>query len=321
MLLDKYRVYRSSNLEEIRRLTSAKIRDHRIEALNPDQPVQATHNVAELDGLSVHVIQYAMTSVIRCEPLSQFYLVVLPVSGRVRMVAGEYDHVCDEKSGAIIPNDLRFVLHWEAGATAVVLQIEKRRLDRKLQSYLGFAVDRRVRFDQWIDTQTGAGAFLRATLSMVIDQLDRNPWNEINPILSNEFAEALMATLLRSSFHNYRHLVGGISHGPLPPAMQAAMSHIRENLKEDLQISDLAEAINVSPRAVQAMFKKYLRMTPIHYIRSMRLAEIRREILDMKGVQKWSLTELAQKWGFNHLGRFSAYYRKAYNENPSQTLE
>ena len=320
MLLDKYRVYRSTNLEEIRRLTSAKIRDHRIEAVNANERVQATHNVAELDGLSIHVIQYAMSSLIQCEPLSRFYLVVLPVNGNVRMVAGDYDHVCDARSGAVIPNDLRFVLHWEAGATAVVLQIEKQRLEQKLETYLGFAVKRRVRFDQWIDTETGAGAFLRATLLMVIDQLDRNPWHEINPLLSNEFAEALMATLLRSSFHNYRHLVGGISHGPLPPAIKSAMAFIRENLKEDMQINDLADAVGISPRAIQTMFKKYFRMTPVHYIRAMRLAEIRRELLDMKKSDRRSLTELAQKWGFNHLGRFSAYYRKAYHENPSQTL-
>lgn len=320
MLLDKYRVYRSENLGEIRRLTSAKIRDHRIEAIDPSEPVGATHNVAELDGLSVHVIQYAMTSLIRCDPLSKFYLVVLPVSGSVRMVAGDHDDVCDMESAIIIPNDLRFQLHWESGATTVVLQIEKKRLEQKLEAYLGFPVERRVRFDQWIETTSGAGAFLRATLSMVIDQLDRNPWEEITPLLSNEFAEALMATLLRSNFHNYQHLVGGVSHLSLPQAMKDAMKFVQQNLKEDIQTSDLASAIGTSPRAIQTMFKKYLRMSPMHYLRAMRLAEIRRELLDSKGSDAHSLTELAQKWGFNHLGRFSAYYRDAYDENPSQTI-
>lgn len=320
MLLDKHRVYRSQNLEEIRRLTSAKIRDHRIEAIDANEPVGATHNVAELDGLSVHVIQYAMTSLIRCDPLSKFYLVVLPISGTVRMVAGEHDDICDPQSAVIIPNDLRFALHWEAGATTVVLQIEKKRLEQKLEAYLGFPVERRVRFDQWIDTKSGAGAFLRATLSMVIDQLDQNPWGEITPLLSNEFAEALMATLLRSNFHNYQHLVGGVSHRSLPSGMKDAMTYIRQNLKEDIQSQDLARAVGTSPRALQTMFKKYLRMSPMHYVRAMRLAEIRRELLDSKGSDNHSLTALAQKWGFNHLGRFSAYYRQAYDENPSQTV-
>lgn len=320
MLLDGYRVYRSQNLEEIRRLTSAKIRDHRIEAIHAHEEIGATHNVAELDGMSVHVIQYRMTCLIRCDPLSAFYLVVLPLSGAVRMVAGDHDDVCDQNSAIIIPNDMRFKLHWEAGATTVVLQIEKKRLEQKLEAYLGFPVERRVRFDHWIDTKSGPGAFLRATLLMVIDQLDQNPWGEITPLLSNEFAEALMATLLRSDFHNYQHLVGGVSHRSLPPAMKDAMRYIRQNLKNDIQSDDLACALGTSPRAIQTMFKKYLRMSPMQYVRAMRLAEVRRELLDSKGVNNHSLTELAQKWGFNHLGRFSAYYRQAYDENPSKTI-
>lgn len=320
MQLNRYRVYHSENLEEIRRLTSAKIRDHRIEAVDQGEPIGATHNVAELNGLSVHVIQYAMRSLIRCDPLKQFYLVVLPLHGTVRMVAGDHDNKCDPNSAIIIPNDLRFALHWEAGATAVVLQVEKKRLERKLEAYLGFPVERRVRFKQWIDTSSGAGAFLRATLWMVIDQLDKNPWEEITPLLSNEFAEALMATLLRSDFHNYQHLVGGVSHGSLPKIMKDAMRYIRQNLKEDFQAGDIAEAVGTSPRSIQTGFKKYLRMSPMHYVRAMRLAEIRRELLDSKRSDLHSLTALAQEYGFNHLGRFSAYYRQAYDENPSQTI-
>lgn len=320
MQLNRYRVYHSENLEEIRRLTSAKIRDHRIEAVDPREPVGATHNVAELDGLSVHVIQYAMRSLIRCDPLKQFYLVVLPLHGTVRMVAGEHDDICDPNSAIIIPNDLRFALHWEAGATTVVLQIEKKRLEQKLEAYLGFPVERRVRFNQWIDTGSGAGAFLRATLWMVIDQLDKNTWGEITPLLSNEFAEALMATLLRSDFHNYQHLVGGVSHTSLPTTMKDAMRYIRQNLKEDFQVGKIAEAVGTSPRAIQTMFRKHFRMSPMHYVRAMRLAEIRRELLDSNASDPHSLTELAQKYGFNHLGRFSSYYRQAYDENPSQTM-
>jgi hypothetical protein len=72
-----------------------------------------------------------MASLISCDPLTQFYLVVLPVSGAIRLIAGDLDHVCDSFSGAIIPNDLRLILHWEAGAT-VVLRIEKQRLEQKL---------------------------------------------------------------------------------------------------------------------------------------------------------------------------------------------
>lgn len=320
MLLDSYRYYQSENLEEIRRLTSKRIADHRLAIKDAERPVGATHNCAVLSVLTIHVIRYDMPCIIRCEPLKDFYLVVLPVLGEVRMLAGDSDRVCDVNSAAIIPNDLRFILHREPKATTIVLHVEKSRLEAKLASYLGFRVERRVRFDQWIDTQRGAGAFLRATLMMVIDQLDRNSWDEINPVLNNEFAEALMATLLRSDFHNYRHLVNGMTHASLSPGLQNAIRFIRDNLQEEIRTEEIACAANLSARALQLVFKNHFKMTPTQYIRAIRLAEVRRELTDAKDGTDLTVTQIAQKWGFNHLGRFSSYYHRMYNKKPSKTL-
>ena len=47
----------------------------------------------------------------------------------------------------------------------------------------------------------------------------------------------------------------------------------------------------------------------------MRLHGARREIR----VGKSSVTDVAMKWGFSHLGRFSGYYRDTFGELPSQT--
>ena len=111
-----------------------------------------------------------------------------------------------------------------------------------------------------------------------------------------------MATLLRSTFHNYQHLVAGVSHRSLPPSLKDAMNLIRKNRKDDIRSCDLASAAGISPRAIQTLFKMYLRMSPMHYVRAMRLAEVRRELLDSRGSDTHSLTELSQKWGLKHFG-------------------
>lgn len=35
--------------------------------------------------------------------------------------------------------------------------------------------------------------------------------------------------------------------------------------------------------------------------------------------QEDSITDIAMRWGFNHLGRFSAMYKKRFGESPRQT--
>ncbi len=34
-----------------------------------------------------------------------------------------------------------------------------------------------------------------------------------------------------------------------------------------------------------------------------------------------TVSKIAYKWGFTHMGRFSAYYTELFGENPSQTLK
>jgi AraC-like DNA-binding protein len=40
----------------------------------------------------------------------------------------------------------------------------------------------------------------------------------------------------------------------------------------------------------------------------------------MAGGGEASVTDIALRWGFNHLGRFSQLYRERYGEKPLATL-
>ena len=54
------------------------------------------------------------------------------------------------------------------------------------------------------------------------------------------------------------------------------------------------------------------------YLRSVRLDSVRGE-LQAPGPGT-TVAAVAHRWGFAHLGRFTAYYRRRYGESPSQTL-
>jgi AraC-like DNA-binding protein len=56
----------------------------------------------------------------------------------------------------------------------------------------------------------------------------------------------------------------------------------------------------------------------MQYLREQRMLAVRRELMDPK--HNTSVTDIALKWGLNHLGRFSAYYSTQFGEMPSETL-
>ena len=75
----------------------------------------------------------------------------------------------------------------------------------------------------------------------------------------------------------------------------------------------------MSVRSLQEGFRRSLDTTPMAYLRELRLEKVHQELAaaDPAAV---SVTEVATRWGFVHLGRFAAAYSRAFGERPSATL-
>ena len=87
-----------------------------------------------------------------------------------------------------------------------------------------------------------------------------------------------------------------------------------------MTVGDIAAAAGVSDRTLQAAFQAELEITPMAYLRGRRLDRARAELADAAMQDRTSVTEVADRWGFGHLGRFAAEYKARFGESPSQTL-
>ncbi len=81
----------------------------------------------------------------------------------------------------------------------------------------------------------------------------------------------------------------------------------------------LSVAISVSQRTLERGFREEFGMTPAAYLRLHRMNRAQHD-LAYADPRSNSVTETALKWGFSHLGRFSAAYRDWFGELPSETL-
>jgi AraC-like DNA-binding protein len=102
--------------------------------------------------------------------------------------------------------------------------------------------------------------------------------------------------------------------------LRRAQTYLLTQLEQPFRLSDLAEAMHCSGRSLQIVFAQVYGVGPREWFHVTRLNAVYRELRD-RGAADTRIAEVAMRWGFNHLGRFSIEYRKLFGEKPSDTLE
>lgn len=100
--------------------------------------------------------------------------------------------------------------------------------------------------------------------------------------------------------------------------LQDAVRLIEGNPAEMFDLQAMSKATGLSPRTLQRAFQAEYGLCPQEWLKVERLNQVRRELLGQGHSN--SVTYVATRWGFFHLGRFSRYYRELFGEKPSETL-
>ncbi|MDP7733180.1 AraC family transcriptional regulator [Mycobacterium paragordonae] len=108
-------------------------------------------------------------------------------------------------------------------------------------------------------------------------------------------------------------------HDSTPLLLRRAMTFIDDNAHRDISLADIARAACITPRALQYMFRRHRYCTPTEYLRQVRLHHAHLELLRASS-ETSTVSAVAARWGFAHLGRFAAFYRQEYGESPQATL-
>lgn len=106
--------------------------------------------------------------------------------------------------------------------------------------------------------------------------------------------------------------------GPLPHDVREAVAILRGALCRPVSTGDLARHCGVAERTLNEHFRAFLGLSPMRYLRRLRLAAAREALLS--GAPGLSVTGVAERYRFNHFGRFAEQYHQAFGESPSATL-
>lgn len=96
--------------------------------------------------------------------------------------------------------------------------------------------------------------------------------------------------------------------------------HIYHHMDAKIDINSLAKQYKISKKTLHNSFLSLFGFTPGHFIRQLKLNLVHNELKE-RDPKQTSVTRVAQKWGFSHMGHFAAYYEKLFKELPSHTLQ
>ena len=114
---------------------------------------------------------------------------------------------------------------------------------------------------------------------------------------------------------------------PEVPVPQGATARVRDAVEymhayahTPITTTDVAEHVGLSVRGLQQAFQRQVGTAPNAMLRGIRMDHVRDEL--RRGVPgQLTVASVAVRWGFAHLGRFSAAYAARFGEYPRDTLQ
>lgn len=246
------------------------------------------------------------------------YHVNVALSGSVESWCGKQQVVARPGTAAVFtPREHTVLPRWGADAGQLCIKIERRALESELEAMLGRPLDSSVRFDLAFDLSTPSGRSWSSILQVLLGELDREHSLVRESSAHREQLERMViSSLLRAQPHD--HLEALLAEAP--PARTRTVKRVVDALdsapEEPWSLSGMATLAGVSARRLQQGFAEQMGMSPMAYLRVVRLERVRHDLIE--GAD--AVSEVAYRWGFTHLGRFADAYRRRFAETPSQTL-
>jgi AraC-like DNA-binding protein len=314
--LDGHRIIRSQDLDVVRAFLHNKGFD--IDVANRDVGrLDYCANCVVLPSLSVGYLQIGTLAVMRTLPGPSDYQILLPIQDVMEARTGGHSILCDAQRAVVSSPDGGW---WSRthGLGRFRICITEQAVHQQLAALLGDVPMRPMEFASAMDLTGGFGhRFARHVLTAVYD------FERTNSIIASQltvtaFEQFIISELLLCHPHNYSAALERLRCAIAPRDVKRAIDYMHANLDTPLTIHSIATTAGIAGQTLFKHFRDTYGISPMRYVRNLRFERVRRELLAAKTGA--TITEIASRWGFAHLGRFAVEYRLRFGESPSQTL-
>ncbi|MEL6521309.1 MAG: AraC family transcriptional regulator [Pseudomonadota bacterium] len=318
--LSARRLFQTTELDEARAIVAGKFCDHHLNIATNAKAFDACHHRADGHAASLNYIRYGAD--VRIEPgeLGSFYLIQIPLAGQADIDNCSGRVQTRKGLGSVLNPHRHSKMRWHEGCAQLLLQIDASILNSEAERLLGHSLAGPVTFATAVDETVTATADWVRKLKICFGLAERQAVFSQNLNSTQLQVETeLIAAFLRSQPSNVSDLIEAAPSQMSNMHVRRAVSFIRNNLQKQISVSDIADAAGTSARSLQLFFRAELGLSPMRYLRQQRM-NLARHLIH-HSVRDETLGDLAFLAGFTHFGRFSAAYREAYGEMPSETRE
>ena len=312
--------FRAGDLDEARDLCARYYYPVKVEPVNRVDRLDISFQAARIGPVTVGVLAFSEDLRISSRDLVTGYQVTMPVTGRmvsvhrnIAVTAGPGQAVVYLPDGDARADPL------PAGCRLLSVKIEQSALEDHLSEALGYPITGPVALAPSMDVSRGPGRSWAQLAGLLAgDMLDPGGLTS-SPMVGERLAESLIRGLLVAVDHPYREALARPDTSYHPRPLRRAVDAMRADPARPFSVVELAQLAGVSVRALQAIFHRHTGLTPIAYLRELRLARVHDELRRADPAET-TVAQVAHRWGFGHLGRFAAAYRAKYGAPPSATL-
>jgi len=291
--------------------------EHQLSLKKKGDKLNATHNQVSLSGLSLNFLEYGAEVEISAS-IEDFYLIQIPLSGSTWIKSGKESGLSNNEVAFITPYNKKITQRWSADSKQIHVKITRSVLEQQLSKLIDRELKAPIKFELLMPIKNHKVASWCRFIHYLVEEFEHeNSLMTMGPTVYNT-VNTIITNLLYAQPNNYSDDLFSCSPSVVPACVKRAQNYMRENIASPITMNDLVNATDTNERSLFEHFKKFKKMTPMTYLRMLRLENVRNELITCQ--VKTSVTEVATKWGFSQLGRFSIMYKNIYGERPSETL-
>ena len=317
LLLANYEVCQSNNIEEIINTGKIILCDNDLKINKSNTNLDANFFYRKLGGVGIGRIKYGCDVTINPSVFEDFYLIQIPLSGQEEIDLDGKKIISNPEVISIINSDVKSLINHHENTDKLVVRIDRKLIEKNCQQIINKSLIKSIQFNSQMPAESQAGRQWLRTLNWINHLIADD--DQLSPLILSQIENSFSNLLLNYQDSTYFSEIHKEPYSIAPAFVRRVESYIYDNAHKPITINDLAEYAGVSSRSLFNGFKKYRNNTPMRYLKDVRL-EFAYEELKKSNLGEETVTNIAYKWGFNHLGYFSSDYKKRFLETPYETL-